>query len=513
MCDYDLVREVFAFQGGYMQKGRSSGVLLHPTSLPGPEGCGTLGEHARHFIDLLAGMGMSWWQVLPLNPPSCGNSPYSAFSAFAGNPLLIDLETLAQEGDLPLQTSKKKHTAAERVNFGALIPEKQEALRKAATTFFAAARTERMDEFWHFCDSTTWLHDYALFMALKQRYKGKSWCQWPSAAALLSSDMYEKASVELGTEIGIQKYQQWQFFRQWRRLRAYAAAQGVAVIGDIPIFVAYDSVDVWRNREIFLLDKNGRPTFVAGVPPDYFSDTGQLWGNPLYDWDVLDKRGYDWWIHRFSCLFSQFDCIRVDHFRGFEAAWHVPAGQKTAVKGSWTAGPGKHLFDAVTSALGSLPIIAEDLGVITPEVEDLRDHYAFPGMKILQFAFGSGADNPYLPHNHTRNCVVYTGTHDNDTTAGWYAGMGSSEQRAVDCYLGSNGSTTANDLIRAALMSVAETVVIPFQDLLELPSSARMNVPGMAEGNWEWRFNWNMLDKHLKEQTRCQLDRYGRCRL
>jgi 4-alpha-glucanotransferase len=455
---------------------------------------------------------MSWWQVLPLNPPSCGNSPYSSFSAFAGNPLLIDLETVAQEGDLPLQSIKKTQTVTDKVDFGTLIQDKQDVLYLAATTFFATGKTDRMEDFWHFCDSTEWLHDYALFMALKQRYNGKSWHQWPSAAALLSADMYEKASVDLGTEIGIQKYQQWQFFRQWGRLRNYAAAQGVAIIGDIPIFVAYDSVDVWRNRDIFLLDKSGRPTFVAGVPPDYFSETGQLWGNPLYNWDELDKRGYDWWIQRFRSLFSQFDCIRVDHFRGFAAAWHVPAGHKTAVKGNWGAGPGKCLFDAVTAALGTLPIIAEDLGVITADVEDLRDHFAFPGMKILQFAFGSGSDNPYLPHNHIKNCVVYTGTHDNDTTAGWYAGMDASGQNSFNDYLGSDGRNPANELVRAALMSVAEIAVVPFQDLLALPSTARMNVPGMADGNWEWRFDWNMVDKQLKLNVRSLLERYGRCR-
>lgn len=493
-----------------MQRGRSCGVLLHPTSLPGAEGCGTLGESARHFIDLLAGMGMSWWQVLPLNPPSCGNSPYSAFSACAGNPLLIDLDTLMHEGDLPSHNIGKG-SASDRIDFGSLIPAKQTLLHRAAEAFFAGGRSERMEDFWHFCDTTPWLHDYALFMSLKQRYKGKSWHQWPASVALPSTAVYEKASVELGPEIGVQKYLQWQFFRQWGRLRSYAAAQGVSVIGDIPIFVAFDSVDVWRNRELFLLDEHGRPTVVAGVPPDYFSATGQLWGNPLYDWNALERRGYDWWISRFRCMFSQFDSIRVDHFRGFEAAWHVPAGHKNAVKGAWVPGPGRRLFDAVFAALGHLPIIAEDLGVITPEVESLRDQYAFPGMRILQFAFGSGPGNAYLPHNHIRNCVVYTGTHDNDTTAGWYRGLDSRERRAVDDYLGREGKEPARDLVRAALMSVADTVILPFQDLLSLPSSARMNVPGRADGNWEWRFEWGMADRGLKEDTRCLLELYGRC--
>lgn len=494
-----------------MRKGRSCGVLLHPTSLPGAGGIGTLGENARHFIDLLAGMGMSWWQVLPLNPAACGNSPYSAFSAFAGNPLLIDLDTLSIEGDLPGQVYSEA-AAEDRVDFGSLIPAKNMALHSAAAAFFAAGRTARMEEFWHFCDTTPWLHNYALFMALKQRYKGKSWHQWPPSAALLDSETFEKASLELGPEIGVQKYLQWQFSRQWGHLRAYAAAQGIAIIGDIPIFVAYDSADVWTNRDIFLLDGHGKPTVMAGVPPDYFSETGQLWGNPLYDWDTLAKRGYNWWVERFRYLFSQFDCIRVDHFRGFEAAWHVPAGHKTAAKGDWVAGPGKPLFDELISALGPLPIIAEDLGVITHEVETLRDSYGFPGMKILQFAFGSGPGNAYLPHNHIKHCVVYTGTHDNDTSAGWYAGLSEKERSEVRDYLGSAADNPADDLTRAALMSVAETAVIPFQDLLGLPATARMNVPGRAEGNWEWRFTWDMIDKKMMERFRRKLELFGRCR-
>jgi len=494
-----------------MQNGRRCGVLLHPTSLPGAGGIGTLGDDARHFIDLLAGMGMSWWQVLPLNPAACGNSPYSAFSAFAGNPLLIDLETLVREGDLPRQAALAA-TDELRVDFGSLIPAKNKALRSAAAAFLASGRSARMEEFWHFCDTTPWLHDYSLFMAFKLRYKGKSWHQWPSSATLLTPEAFEKASIEMGPEIGVQKYLQWQFSRQWAHLRAYAAAQGIAVIGDIPIFVAYDSADVWTNREIFLLDGHGKPTVMAGVPPDYFSETGQLWGNPLYDWDALAARGYDWWVERFRYLFSQFDCIRVDHFRGFEAAWHVPAGHKTAASGSWVAGPGRQLFDRLISALGPLPIIAEDLGVITREVEHLGDTFGFPGMRILQFAFGSGPANAYLPHNHIRNCVVYTGTHDNDTSAGWFAGLSEREQGEVRDYLGSAAGDPADDLTRAALMSVADTAVIPFQDLLGLPATARMNVPGRADGNWEWRFSWDMVDKGMQQRVRHRLELFGRCR-
>jgi len=494
-----------------MLMNRTCGVLLHPTSLPGAGGIGTLGNNARLFIDLLAEMGMSSWQVLPLNPAACGNSPYSAFSAFAGNPLLIDLETLVHEGDLPPQPVIDS-VADDCVDFASLIPAKTRLLHSAAEAFFAAGRTSRMEDFWHFCDTTPWLHNYALFMALKQHYKGKSWHQWPASAALLTPETFEKASQELGSEIGVQKYLQWQFSRQWGHLRAYAAAQGIAIIGDIPIFVAYDSADVWANRDIFLLDGHGKPTVMAGVPPDYFSETGQLWGNPLYDWEVLARRGYDWWIERFRYLYTQFDCIRVDHFRGFEAAWHVPAGHKTAAKGSWVAGPGRQLFDTLFSALGRLPIIAEDLGVITREVEVLRDTYGFPGMKILQFAFGSGPSNSYLPHNHVKHCVIYTGTHDNDTSAGWYAALSEKERHDVDDYLDSDGTRPADDLTRAALMSVAATAIIPFQDLLGLPATARMNVPGRGDGNWEWRFSWDMIPKNLTARLRRKLELYGRCR-
>ncbi len=495
-----------------MQNERKCGILLHPTSLPGTEGIGTLGRDARQFIDLLAGMGMSLWQVLPLTPPACGNSPYSAFSAFAGNPLLIDLEQLASEGDLPHNVSLGQFPK-ERVDFARVIEAKQSVLRQAAASFFSNSRTARMEEFWHFCDTTPWLHDYALFMALKQHYKGKSWHKWPADAAKMAPEFYEKASSELGPEIGAQKYQQWQFYRQWQALRKYAAAQGIVVMGDLPIFVAYDSADVWGNRDIFLLDEKGKPTFVAGVPPDYFSKTGQLWGNPLYDWTVLEKQGYAWWIERIRQMYNLFDTVRIDHFRGFEAAWHVPAGERTAVKGKWIKGPGAHLFDAINAALGKIPIIAEDLGVITPEVEALRDHCGYPGMKILQFAFDSGPTNPYLPHNHAKNCVVYTGTHDNDTTLGWFHSLAPAKQKAVLDYLGSDGRDIVTDMVRMVFMSVADTAIIPFQDILGLPSADRMNTPGTAYGNWEWRFSWESVPQHLSASLSELLEPYGRHRL
>jgi len=493
-----------------MLKRRSCGVLLHPTSLPGREGIGTLGGEARRFIDLLSSLGMAYWQILPLTPPACGNSPYSAFSAFAGNPLLIDLDQLVREGDLTSPTRTSVYPE-EKVDFSAVSRDKPQALRQAAETFLAAGRTPRKDEFWHFCDSTGWLHDYALFMALKKRHGGKSWHRWPKPAALLAPGVYEQASVELGPDIGVEKYIQWQFHRQWMALRAYAHSQGIRLIGDIPIFVAYDSADVWSNRGMFLLNPDGAPREVAGVPPDYFSKTGQLWGNPLYDWRLLEQQGYAWWIERFRQQFAMFDVVRIDHFRGFEAAWHVPATEKTAVNGSWVPGPGAPLFRSVLSALGgSLPIIAEDLGVITPEVDALRDQFGFPGMKILQFAFGSGPDNPYLPHNHTKNCVLYTGTHDNDTTLGWYDKLPAKQRAAVQGYLGSECHDIVADMTRSALMSVADTVILPFQDLLALPGSARMNIPGTAQGNWEWRFTWDMISRSRGGEFSDLLECYGR---
>ncbi len=490
---------------------RRCGVLLHPTSLPGPGGIGSLGADARRFVDLLADMGMSYWQVLPLTPPACGNSPYSAFSAFAGNPLLIDLDQITADGDLPV--IKYEDGSDETcVDFDTVSQKKMELLRTAGTSFLANDVARHKQEFWDFCNTTPWLHNYALFMALKRKYKGKSWEKWPAELALLTPDKYEKASIELGADIGIQKYIQWQFFRQWREVRGYATDKGIAIIGDIPIFVGYDSADVWSHRELFLLNSKGKPTVVAGVPPDYFSVTGQLWGNPLYDWEMMGRQKYAWWIERFRSLFELFDVIRVDHFRGFEAAWQVPAGEKTAVNGTWVKAPGTVLFDTIFAALGKLPIIAEDLGVITPEVEKLRDRYNFPGMKILQFAFDSGPLNPYLPHNHQRKSVVYTGTHDNDTTVGWYSSLSDTQRSRVSYYVGGKGDDTVEYILRSALMSVADTAIVPLQDLFRLGSEARMNVPGTAFGNWSWRFTWGMVAPDFASRVREQIECYGRCK-
>jgi len=486
---------------------RGCGILLHPTSLPGPGGIGSLGADARRFIDLLHDMGMSYWQVLPLTPPACGNSPYSAFTAFGGNPLLIDLERLAGEGDLGDASCSGRYPE-DRVDFNAVVGTKMDLLYQAGSTFLTQKWTPRTVEFRHFCDTTPWLHDYALFMALKRRFHGKSWSRWPAEAARITEETYYSYSDKLGPEIGVQKYLQWQFSRQWKELRTYANERGIAIIGDIPIFVAHDSADVWSHRELFLLDLKGRPTVVAGVPPDYFSATGQFWGNPLYDWDAMEQSGYRWWIDRFKSVFTLFDIVRVDHFRGFEAAWHIPVAEITAEKGSWIKGPGEQFFDTLSAALGELPLIAEDLGVITPEVLALRDRYNFPGMKILQFAFESEPIS--LPHHHVKNGVVYTGTHDNDTTAGWYDSISAAERYEMQEYLGCMSDDGVANLIRTALMSVADTAVIPFQDILKLGSVARMNIPGTPYGNWEWRFSWDMLPRDLAASVRKQLKRYDR---
>ena len=494
-----------------MMNRRGCGILLHPTSLPGPGGIGCLGDDARRFVDLLQAMGMSYWQVLPLSPPGYGNCPYSSLSAFACNPLLIDLEQLVAEGDLPDTGCIAGHPC-DRVDFGQVIPDKLAVLHQAATTFLSQPASRRRDEFEQFCQRSAWLDDYALFMSLKQRQQGEPWHRWPAELAHPTPAIRGLLIRELGPEIDLQRYLQWQTFRQWQTLRQYANQRGIALIGDIPIFVAYDSADVWSRRELFLLDATGNPTVVAGVPPDYFSATGQLWGNPLYDWDLMEQHGYQWWIERCRELFELFDLVRVDHFRGFEAAWHIRSNATTAVEGAWVTGPGERLFDALQAALGELPIIAEDLGVITPAVLALRDRYRFPGMKILQFAFDAAIDDRDLPHNHEKHGVVYTGTHDNDTTKGWYSLRTAAEREEMHTYLGTAGEDAVGDLIRAALMSVADMAIIPLQDLLQLGSEARMNIPGTPFGNWEWRFSWEMVPPELTRTIRNQLARYGRIR-
>lgn len=490
---------------------RRSGILLHPTALSGPEGIGTLGKEARRFIDFLASAGQSLWQILPLGPVGYGFSPYSTLSAFAGSPLLIDLETLEAEGDLPVESFPRQKPDRDRIDFEATIRIKTALLRQAADRFFVSAPEERISRFHHFChEQAAWLDDYALFQAVRNDQDGLPWMEWPEPLRARSSTALREARLRLSEEIHRQQYYQFVFVEQWQTLKAYANEKGVSVFGDIPIFVAEDSADVWAHPEIFLLDNRGKPSKVAGVPPDYFSETGQRWGNPLYDWKALKQSGYHWWIERFRWNLRLFDLVRIDHFRGFAAYWAIPADEETAMNGSWEPGPGASLFSTLKEHFSPLPVVAEDLGVITEDVEELRDRFGFPGMKILQFAFDSGPDNPYLPHNISSNSVVYTGTHDNDTSRGWWDGLGPEQHQAVYDYLGLSMDEMPWPLIRTALASVACIAILPMQDLLQLGSEARMNLPGKATGNWDWRLPPGGLDAGVANRLRELTCRYGR---
>jgi 4-alpha-glucanotransferase len=503
---------------------RSSGVLCHITSLPGECGIGDLGAAAGRFADWLHEAGQGLWQMLPLGPPGFGESPYQSFSAFAGNPLLVPLDRLVDERWLaPDDLAAAPRFEQGAVDFGQVRPFREQCLTRANRAFRKNAKSpERaeFDEFRH--EQAWWLDDYALFAALKKTHGGLPWTEWGSALVERQTSALAARVAELKAEIDEEAFIQFQFHRHWRRLKSYCNSRGIRLMGDIPIFVAHDSADVWAHQELFHLDERGRPTLVAGVPPDYFSATGQLWGNPLYRWHVMQRDGYAWWVERLRYALAQFDLIRLDHFRGFEAYWEIPAGAATAAPGRWVAGPGAHFFQTLCDALGELPLVAEDLGVITPAVEALRDQFGFPGMRILQFAFGDDpkADD-YQPHNYPRHCVVYTGTHDNDTTLGWFeSGPGSgttrtaaqiaAERRFALAYLGTDGSQVHWDLIRLALASVAETAIVPLQDLLGLGTEARMNLPGTLEGNWRWRFRKEMLTPECTGRMRELTEIYDR---
>lgn len=491
---------------------RSSGILLHPTSLPNSFGIGELGREAFCFIDLLENSGQTLWQVMPLGPTGYGDSPYACFSAFAGNPLLISIERLIDEGLLSNQDLQPvPHFPQNCVDFGALIPWKMEILFKAFRRFLGDAQNSQRSDFDQFCsDQASWLDDFALFMALKQIHQS-AWKDWPREIIRRKSQALSRAASDHADIILSHKFYQYIFQKQWNDVRQYANRKGVRIIGDIPIFVAFDSADVWAHQDIFHLDETGKSAIVAGVPPDYFSKTGQLWGNPLYRWDVMKNRGFSWWIDRFRKNLELFDIIRLDHFRGFEAYWEVPVDHKTAMNGKWVKAPGYDLFNILKDALGDIPIIAEDLGVITPEVEELRDAFGFPGMKILQFAFGSGPDNPYLPHNYSSNCVVYTGTHDNDTSIGWYRNTSTpKEQDHIRRYIGTDGSEINWDMIRLAFSSVAHSSIAPMQDILGLDGSARMNFPGKPSGNWVWRFDFNQFTESIQKRLKDLTHLYGR---
>jgi 4-alpha-glucanotransferase len=474
---------------------RSSGILLHPTSLPGPYGIGDLGSTARHFIEWLVVAGQSLWQVLPLEPTGYGNSPYMALSAFAGNPNLIGLEGLVEKGWLvPGDLTPLPEFSARKVDFTAVIRYRMKVLHRAAEKFFAEREGSDVNDFGQFCaEQKVWLEDFALFKALDDRFRNVEWTDWDRDLAHRNTKAVASASRELAGEIRFWKFTQWQFYRQWADVKKYANDRGIKIVGDIPIFVAHHSADVWSNPDLFFLDKNGRPKVVAGVPPDYFSETGQRWGNPLYRWDRMEADHFRWWVERFRRTFSLVDIVRLDHFRGFVGYWEIPATEKTAVKGRWVKGPREKLFSTVQKKLGTLPIIAEDLGVITPEVTALRDQFDFPGMKVLQFAFAGNPDNPFLPHRYEPNSVVYTGTHDNDTTRGWFESATDREKVFSKLYCSSTDQSICDDLIRTASRSVADLAIFPFQDVLGLGTEGRMNFPGKALGNWDWRFSWDQV--------------------
>lgn len=472
---------------------RSAGVLLHPTSLPSPYGIGDLGESAYDFVDFLVAAKQQLWQLLPLGPTGYGDSPYQSFSAFAGNPLLISPDLLVDEGLLPAAAvAKVPRFPTAEVNFGPVITYKQGLLRQSFEHFQANADESQRTSFDRFVENTSyWLEDYAMFMALKEHHKdenGGVWNSWPRPIARRHVKAKKQWSEDLGNEIAFHRYQQFLFYKQWLELKAYANAKGIRIIGDIPIFVAFDSADVWAHPELFHLTKDGEPSVVAGVPPDYFSETGQRWGNPLYNWKKLAADDYSWWAQRIHMNLVQADIIRIDHFRGFEAYWEIPASEPTAQIGKWVKGPDAAFFESMEAQLGQLPIIAEDLGVITPEVEALRDGFGFPGMKILQFAFGGERNSDFLPHNYTPNSVVYTGTHDNETTLGWYLNASEDERDHLRRYMAVSGRDVVWDLIRLAYMSVSDMAVIPMQDLFVLGNEARMNYPGKEGGWWRWRY-------------------------
>ena len=480
---------------------RSSGILLHPSSLPGPYGIGDLGPQSYRFVDWLASTGCKLWQILPLGPTGYGDSPYQCFSAFAGNPYLLSPDELLADGLVTeSDLDELKSLPASRVDFGLLIPKKLDLLQKAFSRFQANPGQLR-EAFDYFCaENASWLDDFALFMALKEANGGGAWNGWPEALRSRKKAAMTKARKELAESVMRYSFYQFLFFRQWNKVRKYANEKGIQIIGDIPIFVAYDSADVWANPDLFFLDKSGNPTVVAGVPPDLFSATGQLWGNPLYNWEVHKKENYAWWLSRVNASLKFMDILRFDHFRGFAGYYEIPAEHKTAENGRWVPGPGKDLFRAVDKFLGDglvthetgLPIIAEDLGLVTPDVLELLAAFGLPGMKVLQFGF-TGPDNPFLPHNYVPNCVAYTGTHDNDTAMGWYASAPSHEKDFAHRYLGVDGHDFAWDLIRTVWKSVAVFGIAPMQDVLSLGGEARMNFPSKLGGNWEWRMGDNDL--------------------
>jgi len=481
---------------------RSAGILLHPTSLPEKFGIGDLGPNAYSFVDFMKKAGQNLWQMFPLGPTGYGDSPYQCFSAFAGNPLLISPEFLQKDGLLNEEDLQNiPHYDPHKIDFGSVINYKNDLLQKAFGNF-KKLKKNLEQECGKFCKKNEyWLDDFSLFMAAKHFHGGVLWTQWDSSIAFRKNIPEWKSKLK--NEIEFQKFLQYTFNKQWNAIRNYAHENGIKIIGDLPIFIAYDSADLWANKKLFTVKEDGTLDFVAGVPPDYFSSTGQLWGNPLYKWKVMEKDDFAWWRKRIANLLSMVDIIRIDHFRGFDAYWEIPGDAKTAIKGRWVKAPGEKLFNSIKKDLGELPIIAEDLGVITNSVVELRDKFNFPGIKILQFSLGENGDKKFLPHNHVKNCIVHTGSHDNETTRGFleterkkHSGIYEWAQKYFNFY----GNDMTNELIRAAYGSVSNICVIPMQDILNLGNEARMNLPGTTGGNWTWRFTWDQINDSLARQ-------------
>ncbi len=485
---------------------RGAGILLHPTSLPGKYGIGDLGNEAYSFVDFLVEAGQTLWQVFPLGPTGYGDSPYQCFSAFAGNPLLISPDKLKEGGFLSdEELNDFPNSDPKKVDFGSVIEYKKKILRAAYISF--KKNSNGLDKNFHsFCnENKEWLDDFSLFIACKDAHNGAVWSEWEKGLINREGTAIKEWSNKLSDDILYHKFVQFIFFKQWKELKKYTNEKGIKIIGDMPIFIAYDSADLWANKELFTVDENGKLTFVAGVPPDYFSETGQLWGNPLYKWDEMEKNEFLWWRKRFSSLLEFVDIIRIDHFRGFEAYWKIPGDAVIAIDGKWIKAPGVKLFEIVKKYLGDLPILAEDLGVITPPVEALRDQFGFPGMKVLQFAFGTGMERKFLPHNFIPNCVVYSGTHDNDTTKAYFEKEKKNKENDIyehaQKYLNYSGKDILSELIRTAYASVANFVVIPMQDIMNLGGEARMNFPStLGGGNWAWRFTWDQLSEEITKR-------------
>ncbi|OYD96365.1 4-alpha-glucanotransferase [Nostoc sp. 'Peltigera membranacea cyanobiont' 210A] len=494
---------------------RTSGILLHPTSFPSQFGIGDFGSEAYRFVDFLVESKQQLWQILPLGPTGDSNSPYASYSAIAGNPLLISPDLLQKKGLLAEDFTNLPKFSTERVDYSQVIQTKIPILQKACKNFKTSATSSQHQEFQEFCQSQAyWLNDYALFMALKDAHKGARWNTWEMAIAQRKPEAIEQYEQRLADEVFYHKYLQFEFFSQWTQLKRYANQRGIQILGDIAIYVAHESADVWANPGNFCLDEHtGEPALMAGTPPDYFSATGQLWGNPVYNWVRLQQENFKWWVQRFQSMLNYVDLIRIDHFRGFQAYWAVKQGETTAMDGRWIEAPGETFFEVLQQKLGKLPIIAEDLGEISPEVYALRDKFEFPGMKILQFAFGEGsqAEKRFLPFNYQSNCIVYTGTHDNDTTVGWFNQLLPPEKTQVLSYLGCQSESGIHwDLIRLALSSVANQAIIPLQDVLGLGTEARMNFPGKNVGSWGWRYQSAALTPEISDRLRAMTETYGR---